>query len=458
MLDPILFEKIVIKKLFSDEQYRSAILPYLNSKYFINDQIVQIVKSVQKFQEKFGTFPTMSEYRDLYQKKTELVEMVKSCMMLTNTESENGEWNGALIIEKTEEFFKQKMLFEKVIEIKELINSTEPDFAMIGRCIDNMAESNSFSFDTTEGLDIDAEIENIYDYFHSSDVFIPTGFNNFDKHIGGGSYEKTLNILMAQPNLGKTLMKCAMCANNLLQGVKVVYYTFEMSEKKIAERILANMMFMSIGSLKVCSKETFFDAYERIKKYIKNNLIIKEFPTKGGNTNSIRHSLKKLREKKNFVPQIVYIDYLQIMQPNNKAKGSNSYTDSKEITEELRGLAVEMGIAIWTSNQVNRSGMNNLDVDFDDMSDSIAPAMTADTIISLTQNDELRSMGLIQCKILKNRNGLNKIKFMMKVDYNTMRIEDHNEDDENPQFVVAQNTAIDNIVSLQKQSNKQVKF
>jgi len=202
-----------------------------------------------------------------------------------------------------------------------------------------------------------------------------------------------------------------------------------MSEYKITERILANLFDVEMKDLYRLNKKDFVNHFEAVNKYISRNLVIKEFPTKTANTNMIRSMIRELKDKKDFVPDIVFNDYMGIMQPNFSNKNSNSYTDIKTVSEELRGLAVELAIPIWTSIQTNRGGINNLDVDLDDMADSIGPGATADVVMSATQTDDMKESREIQLAILKNRFGLNKQRFLVKVDYSKMRITDYEEDE-----------------------------
>jgi replicative DNA helicase len=221
---------------------------------------------------------------------------------------------------------------------------------------------------------------------------------------------------------------CHCAAGNLLDGKNVLYITMEMAEEKIAERIDANLLDVTIDDLSIMPKETFFKKLERVKTKTTGRLIIKEYPTSGEGSANFRHLINELKLKKNFMPDIIYIDYLNIC-ASSRVKYSanmNSYTYIKAIAEELRGLAVEFNLPIVSATQTTRSGFNNSDVELSDTSESFALPATADLMFALTTSEELESLGQIMVKQLKNRyNDLAKNKrFVVGVDRAKMKLYD----------------------------------
>ena len=171
----------------------------------------------------------------------------------------------------------------------------------------------------------------------------------------------------------------------------------EMAEEKIAERIDANLLDVTIDDLSIMPKETFFKKLERVKTKTTGRLIIKEYPTSGAGSANFRHLINELKLKKNFMPDIIYIDYLNICS-SSRVKYSanmNSYTYIKSIAEELRGLAVEFNLPVVSATQTTRSGFNNSDVELSDTSESFALPATADLMFALTTSEELESLGQI---------------------------------------------------------------
>lgn len=234
----------------------------------------------------------------------------------------------------------------------------------------------------------------------------------------------TGGICSHNTNVGKTVVKCAVAANMIRQNKNVLYVTFEMSEEKISERILANLLDVEIDSLTSIKKDQFMRRMADIKNNIKGKLVVKEYPTSGGNTNTIRALLKELKVKKNFVPDIIFVDYLGIMLANSKADGANTNTLYKMISQDLRGLAVETGIPVVTSNQTNRGGINTSDFELTEVADSIGQTMTADIIIGITQTEELAQSNLYSFKMLKNRYGGRFGRALVGVEFARMRLYD----------------------------------
>ena len=238
----------------------------------------------------------------------------------------------------------------------------------------------------------------------------------------------TESVSSHNTGVGKSLFMCHCAAGNLLDGKNVLYITMEMAEEKIAERIDANLLDVTIDDLSIMPKETFFKKLERVKTKTTGRLIIKEYPTSGAGSANFRHLINELKLKKNFMPDIIYIDYLNIC-ASSRVKYSanmNSYTYIKAIAEELRGLAVEFNLPIVSATQTTRSGYNNSDVELSDTSESFALPATADLMFALTTSEELESLGQIMVKQLKNRyNDLAKNKrFVVGVDRAKMKLYD----------------------------------
>jgi replicative DNA helicase len=265
-------------------------------------------------------------------------------------------------------------------------------------------------------------MDRFYEFLHNNHKILSTGIKELDEKIGGGLHEKTLTLFMAQANLGKTLVKCAIAANLILQNKNVLYITLEMSEEMIAQRIYQNIFDVDLESLSVLSKDKLFLKVNSIKEKVKNSLYIKEYPTKGATVNTIKNLLKELEIKKKFIPDCVIIDYLGIMAPLYLLKSDNTYTEGKRVSEEVRGLAVEKQVAVLSSLQANRDAFDEVITSMDAMADSIGPAATADIIIALSQTDEMRTSARFMGYILKNRFGLNKQKIPFEVDYMKMKV------------------------------------
>jgi archaellum biogenesis ATPase FlaH len=250
----------------------------------------------------------------------------------------------------------------------------------------------------------------------------------FNKITKGGIPNKTLNIALAGTGVGKSLFMCHMAAGALSQGKNVLYITMEMSEERIAERIDANLMNVSMDDLKNLPKQMFDDRVSRIKNKTEGKLIIKEYPTASAHAGHFRALLNELNLKKEFRPDIIFIDYLNICASSRfKMSGSvNSYTYIKGIAEELRGLAVEFDVPIVSATQTTRSGYANSDVELTDTSESFGLPATADFMFALISTEDLEKLGQLMVKQLKNRyaDPNSHKRFVVGVDRAKMRLYD----------------------------------
>ena len=441
--------------LFIDVEGRDTIYPYLNDSIFEGFENQKIIQSFLNFKSEYDDFPSAKALELVLQDKS-VFDHLKVCLNI-----DTAEYNNDYVLDSIEEFFRNKLLWNDIEDTIGRLKENDTD--AISDIVDRMRDSLSFSFDTTVGLDYASSAEEMYEALHNKDNVVPTGIKNLDRLIEGGVHEKSLTLFLAETNMGKSLIKCGLATNALLQNKNVLYVTMEMSEYKIAERITANLMDIELDHLKAISKEQYIKKHEQIFKHMKSNFVVKEYPTKGSNTNKIRNLLKELKVKRKFIPDIVFVDYIGIMLPNSPKKEGNSNTEMKTISEELRGLAVESGIPFVSAMQTNRGGFSSAEIDLTDIADSIGTTATADIIFGVTQTEEMRQLGIYTMILLKNRYGLNKVKTSVGVNYPKMRIEDvpdeyEEEYDQQPNRPV--NIVDDAVMALKNdiKSNKKTKI
>ena len=249
-----------------------------------------------------------------------------------------------------------------------------------------------------------------------------------NKITKGGVPEKSLNVILAGTGVGKSLFMCHCASANMAMGKNVLYITLEMSEKRIAERVDANLMNVKLDDLVALPKDSYMKKIERIREKTAGKLIIKEYPTATANPLHFKRLLDELRLKKQFVPDIIYIDYINICTSSRIKPGSNvnSYTYVKAIAEELRGLAVEYSVPIISATQSTRSGYTNTDVGLEDTSESFGLPATADFMFAIISSEQLSELNQVLIKQLKNRySDPNKNKrFIVGIDKPKMRIYD----------------------------------
>jgi replicative DNA helicase len=423
-MQPIEFEKIVLKFMFQDESARDKILPFLDAKIFDDFHHKEIVKNILMFEQKQGKFPTIPDMK-LCLDKEEVYNRLIEIINLDLTE-----YSFEPLMSEVEDFFKKKLIWNVTAEIAD--NLKEDKIGKISIAPEHLRQALAFSFKSNIGFNIFEDVNRFYDFIHNPDSVIPTGLDNLDRVIGGGVHAKTLTVFMAQANLGKTLLKCAIASNMLMRNKNILYITLEMSEEMIAERIYQNIFNFDKESLYVLTRDKFDMKVNSIKEKLKNSLYIREFPNKGANINTIKNLLKELEIKKKFKPDCIFIDYLGIMAPLYLLKSDNTYTEGKRVSEEVRGLAVESNVGIVSSIQSNRSSFDEVITSMSDMADSIGPAATSDVIVGISQTEEMRTAKKFSGIILKNRYGLNKIRMSFNVNYDKMSVTDESSKNEIP--------------------------
>jgi archaellum biogenesis ATPase FlaH len=291
-----------------------------------------------------------------------------------------------------------------------------------------LSDALGVSFDPNVGHDYIDDFSNRYDLYHKVESRIKFDLDIFNKITKGGLPIKTLNVALAGTGVGKSLFMCHVAASCLSNAQNVLYITMEMSEEKIAERIDANLMNVTMDELHVMSKDDYVRKFGVLKNKTQGKLIIKEYPTAAANALHFRALLQELLLKKSFKPDIIFIDYLNICSSSRiKPGGSvNSYTYIKSIAEELRGLAVEAGLPIVTATQTTRSGFTNTDVDLTDTSESFGLPATADFMFALISTEELQQLNQIMVKQLKNRYSDPSVfkRFIVGIDRSKMRLYD----------------------------------
>ena len=424
-------ERTTLSELVANEQYARKVLPFIRSAYF-SDRTERIVfEEIQKFVEKYNALPTKSTLeleidsrRDLNEDDIRRVlDVVKE---LQNDKDINYEW----LVETTEKFCKDKAVYNAIVEGISIIDGKDkergPD-AIPSILTDALA----VGFDNSVGHDYLLDADARFEYYHTIEQKIPFDLDFFNRITKGGLPPKTLNIALAGTGVGKSLFMCHVAANCMNQGKNVLYITLEMAEERIAERIDANLMNISMEDLHALPKTMYDTKINNIIKETNGQLVIKEYPTASAHSAHFRGLIKELAIKKTFRPDIIFIDYLNIC-ASSRFRGQanvNSYMYIKSIAEELRGLAVETNVPIMSATQTTRSGFSNSDVGLEDTSESFGLPATADLMCALISNEELESLNQIAVKQLKNRYNdptINK-RFVIGIDRAKMRLMDLDE-------------------------------
>ena len=308
------------------------------------------------------------------------------------------------LIDKTEKFCQEKAIYNAVLGSISILDGKDKTHDK-GQIPKILSDALAISFDTSVGHDYLENSDERYEFYHRKEERIPFDLEFFNKITKGGLPAKTLNIALAGTGVGKSLFMCHVAAGAMSQGRNVLYITMEMAEEKIAERIDANLLNVALDDLMSLPKDMYDKKVAKVKSKTTGKLIIKEYPTASASATHFRALLNELNLKKSFVPDIIFIDYLNICCSSRIKTGGNvnSYTYVKSIAEELRGLAVEFGVPIVSATQTTRSGFTSSDPGLEDTSESFGLPATADLMFALITSEELEELGQIMVKQLKNR-------------------------------------------------------
>src|SRR5210317_721131 len=407
------------------------VLPFIKPDYF-QGAYRTLFKEAGKYVGKYNRLPTAEtlviELQESTNMSNEQFQMSMEIVphLFTNDVIDN-DW----LIDATEKWCQDRAIHNAIMESISIIDGKHKNLSK-NALPDILSDALSVSFDRNVGHDYIENVEERYEFYHTTEERLPFDLEYFNRITKGGLPAKTLNIALAGTGVGKSLFMCHMAAASLTQGSNVLYITMEMAEERIAERIDANLLNVPIDQLDKLSKDMFTTKVADISRKTTGKLIIKEYPTGQAHSAHFRGLLNELKLKKEFIPDIIFIDYLNICS-SSRMKGMggaiNSYNYIKAIAEELRGLAVEFDVPIVSATQTTRSGYSNSDVGLEDTSESFGLPATADLMFALISNDELASLGQIMVKQLKNRyNDPNVDKrFVIGVDRSKMKLYDVDE-------------------------------
>ena len=422
-------ENTILRQLVTNEEFTRRALPFIKKEYFADHIERQVFSEIEAFLLKYNNLPSLeSLVIDLNNKKGMSEDIFRGSVEAINKlfeplETVNQDW----LMEETENWCQSKAIYNSIMESINIYDGKSKDMDR-GAIPKLLSDALAVSFDSKIGHDYVEDWEDRYDFYHKKEVKVPFDLEYMNKITDGGLPMKTLNVIMAGTGVGKSLFMCHCAASNLNMGHNVLYITMEMSEERIAERIDANLLDTKLQDLRDLPKETYTSKVDKINKMVKGKLIIKEYPTAAAHVGHFRHLLNELKIKKNFGPDIIYIDYLNICASSRirGANASNMYTLIKSIAEEFRGFAVENNLPIVTATQVNRTGFMSSDVDLGDTSESFGLPATADFFLALTSSEELDEKGMIVGKQLKNRYGdpSTNRRFVIGIDRSKMRLYD----------------------------------
>ena len=417
----------ILQKLVNDEQYCRKVLPFIKCEYFQGSH-KSVYNLIIDFIAKYNKIPTLTSLNIDLEKVDIQEDQYASTVKLIESLNENPKVEDLWLIENTEKWCKDRAVFLAIMESISIIDGKKKEVSQ-DAIPDILQKALGINFDNSVGHDYIGNSTDRFDFYHKVEDRTPFDLEMFNTITKNGVPRKTLNICLAGTGVGKSLFMCHVASSFLTQGKNVLYITLEMSEERIAERIDANLMNVPIDQLANLPKDLYDSKIQKIAAKTKGTLIIKEYPTASAHAGHFRALLNELKLKKDFAPDAIFIDYLNIC-ASSRMKGVggavNTYSFIKAIAEEIRGLAVEFNVPIFSATQTTRSGFGNSDVELTDTSESFGLPATADLMFALISTEELEKMGQLIVKQLKNRYNdptINK-RFVIGVDRAKMRLFD----------------------------------
>jgi len=420
-------ETTILSNLIFNEEYSRKVIPFLKRRYFSERKEAIVFEEISKFFETYNKPITpeilaieVNNRKDISDSDLKDQQQLISELKQQDT---NEEW----LLNETENFCQKKAVYNAILDAIGIIDGKDKNRSE-DAIPSLLSDALGVSFDSHVGHSYLADSDQRYEFYHHVEEKIKFDLDMLNKITKGGLSKKTLNVVLAGTGVGKSLFMCHCAAANLLDNKNVLYITMEMAEERIAERVDANLLNLSMDELKVVDKPIFDSRLDKVRKKSQGKLIIKEYPTAGAHAGHFRALLEELKLKQEFQPDIIYIDYLNICSSQRLRYGANvnSYTYVKTIAEELRGLAVEYNVPIVSATQTTRSGFTNSDPGLEDTSESFGLPATVDLMLALISTEDLEGLGQIMVKQLKNRyNDPSYYKrFVIGVDRSKMKLYD----------------------------------
>jgi len=426
-------EQTIISSLFFKEEYTRKVLPFIKEEYFGNRVEQLLYGEIFKFIEKYNNLPTkdamlieLGQRKDINEE--ELNHLKDYVVAVENTEADE-QW----LTETTEKFCKDRAVHNAVLSGIKILDGK--DKKQTAEAIPHiLSDALAVSFDKSVGHDYIEDAEARFQFYHTKEKRYQFDLDYMNRITKGGVPSKTLNIALAGTGVGKSLFMCHVASSYLLQGLNVLYITLEMAEERIAERIDANLLDVTMEDLHDMPKQLYDGKIKKLREKTQGQLIVKEYPTASAHAGHFKSLINELALKKSFRPDVIFIDYLNIC-ASSRFKGGNisSYFYIKAIAEELRGLAVEHNVPIFSATQTTRTGFVSTDIGLEDTSESFGLPATADFMFALMSNEELEALGQMKVKQLKNRYNDPSVNraFIIGVDRSKMRLYDVQQSSQN---------------------------
>lgn len=417
-------EKLIVDTIIKNEKFARRTTPYISQDLFEDNANKKLFSVITKYYSKYQKPLSATVLKTIVSGISMEQEIFNTCEKritecFANTEDIDIVW----LFEETNNWIRKRSVYNAVVKAVEKIETD----SNINELPELFKEALSKGYHDDIGFDIFEDAEQLFDIMSEEKEKLPFKIKKLNEYTGGGNEKKTLTVICAPTNTGKSMHMCSLAADDLRFGRNVVYFSGEMSEQKICQRIYGNLLDERLSMLPSFNKKMFLASAKKMYRDYKATLIVKEYPTGIADTSTLRAFLRELMHKKGIVPDVVYVDYLNLFNSVRCGREAGSYFRFKAVAEELRGIAVEYNVPLITATQINKEGSKAADFDLTEMSESYAIAHTADLAYGIMETEELRNQNLQRIKILKNRlYENNKDTFMVYVEKPKMKVMDYN--------------------------------
>lgn len=398
-------ETLIVSRLMKSEEYARKALPNIRAEYFKSGTPERVgFELVRDYVQKYVQLPSVEAMVIELQNRRDLPEdlfretagFLERCLQEDSSDVQL-KW----LVDQTEQYCQDRAIHIALSKSLEILRDEGEKGLSRSSIPKLLQDALAVTFDPHIGHDYLDDAGERYELMHRKMKKIPFDVESFNEVTRGGFNPKTLNVLMATAGAGKSLLMCHFAANNLMQGKNVLYVTLELAKEWIATRVDANLMGIDLDLIESLPRDVFEKKIASIRAKTGGRLIIQEYSSCSAAV--IRYLLDELKTKKGFVPDVIYVDYLNIMVPAGRKGDMNSYEKVKLIGEELRAIGMDYDLPIVTATQSNRSAYGSSSVGMEAVSDSLGTAMTADWLAALVQTAEMKQMMQYKVVQLKSR-------------------------------------------------------
>lgn len=431
------FESILLKSIIEKHDYFSKCFHLLKEKYFSVTANKKIFDMISEYYSEYHAVPSLVDIitmtkdvanKDFRKEIAEALQKINDSKVIDNPEFFNSE---------VVKFVKNAIFLEGTLLAAEGIQKKSDN--LMAKAMSILDEREHVMIDESLGLDFD-DVESMISYFSERNIGILTEHTEFNKRLGTGFLPGTLSVICAAQGVGKSLLMCDLISGFIKNGKNVLLVSLEMSEKEMMKRIYANVFDIDVNHFSDLSKtsgelENFSDPvtktqilskYDSFKVGDRGKLFIKEYPTGSFSASMLESLVKKYQQQKNVKFDVILVDYLGIAKSDRVSPSAGLYSYVKAIGEEFRAAALNLGVALISASQLNRSSVNQVEnVDNSKISDSMGTAMIADFILFMLQSEEMKENSNMILKVTKNRFNGRTDQWIMDIDYPKMRFSDH---------------------------------